>query len=97
MSPRFFTVCCLAVVLLAAPAADAGMISTPTPAPAVRLAAMGCAPGYYRDASGACIDYLDRSRVCPSGYFALSFPNGNGYRCVPTAWLNSRGWLGDLL
>jgi hypothetical protein len=97
MLPRFFIGCCLAVGLLAAPAAHAGPISAPRPASDVRLAAMGCAPGYYRDASGTCIDYLDKSRVCPAGYFALSFPNGNGYRCVPTAWLNSHGWLGDLL
>lgn len=94
---RAFTGCCLAVALLGAPAAQAGLISAPMPASELRLAAMGCGPGYLRDASGTCVDYVDRSRICPPGYFALSFPNGNGFRCVPTAWLNSHGWLGDLL
>jgi hypothetical protein len=94
---RYFTGCCLTALLLAASAAQAGLAPTRIPTSDILLAAMGCGPGYYREASGACVDYLDKSRICPPGYFAVSFPNGNGYRCVPTAWLNSRGWLGDLL
>jgi hypothetical protein len=96
VSLRFFTGCCLTVVLLAAPAAHAGMISASLPPSDVRLAAMGCAPGYNRDASGACIDFFDRNRTCQSGYFSVPFPRGNGYRCVPVAWLKARGWLSDL-
>jgi hypothetical protein len=94
---RYFTGCCVTALLLAAPAAQAGLTPARIPTSDIRLAAMGCGPGYYRDGSGACLDYLDKSRSCPPGFFAVSFPNGNGYRCVPTAWLNSRGWLGDLL
>ena len=95
MSPRTMTIGCLTALLLAAPA-HAGMTPTRLAASDIRAAAMGCGFGYRRDASGACIDTLDKSRICPSGYFALSFPNGNGFRCVPTTWLNARGWLGDL-
>jgi hypothetical protein len=97
MSPRFLTSCCLIAALLAASAAQAGLAPARIQTSDIRLAAMGCGPGYRLDASGACVDYLDRSRICPPGLFAVSFPNGNGYRCVPTAWLNSRGWLGDFL
>lgn len=93
---RSFTGCCLAAALLGAPAAQAGLISVPIPASGVRMAAMGCGLGYRRDASGACVGYLDRSRICPPGFFAESFPNGNGYRCLPNASLDSGGWLGDL-
>jgi hypothetical protein len=96
MSSRFLTGCCLTVALLAAPAAQAALTPARIHSADIRQVAMGCGLGYRLDASGACVDYLDKSRICPPGFFAVSFPNGNGHRCVPTAWLNSRGWLGDL-
>lgn len=94
---RSFTGCCLAAALLGAPAAQAGLISAPMPAFEIRLAAMGCGAGSSRDASGACVGFFDRSRTCPPGFFAVSAPTGNGYRCVPNDWLDSHGWLGDFL
>jgi hypothetical protein len=94
---RSFTGYCLAAALLGTPATQAGLTPLPIPASDVHLAAMGCGPGYLRDASGMCVDFLDKTRRCPPGFFAISFPNGNGYRCVSSAWLNAPGWLGDLL
>jgi len=94
---RYFTACCLTAALLAATAAQAALTPARIPTSDIRLAAMGCGPGYYRDASGMCVDSMDYTRSCPAGFFALSFPNGNHYRCVPAAWLNAPGWLGDLL
>ena len=96
MVTRSLTGCCLAAALLGAPAAQAGLIFAPIPASGVRMAAMECGPGDRREASGACVGYFDRSRTCSPGFFAESFPNGNGYRCLPNASLHSGGWLGDL-
>jgi hypothetical protein len=93
---RYVTGCCLSALVLAASTAHAGVAPVRIPNLDVRLAAMECGPGYYREASGACIDFLDKNRTCPSGYFSVPFPNGNGYRCVPVAWLKAHGWLSDL-
>lgn len=93
---RASMICCLTAVLLPAPAAHAGMTPARVAASDVRLAAQGCGLGSYRDAGGACIDRLDRTRNCGPGYFPLTFPNGNHYRCVPVAWLRASGWFGDL-
>jgi hypothetical protein len=76
-----FTSFCLAAALFAAPAAQA---------------AMGCGPGYRPDSTGVCVDYIDRWRKCPDTYFAESYPNGNGFRCVPSEWLREPGWLMDI-
>ena len=83
MLHRHFAGGCLALLLLGAPAAQAAMNAPlPTGAPAVHLAAAVCPPGYHFDVSGVCVDSMDYSRSCPPGTFALSFPNGNGYRCA---------------
>ena len=88
--------CCLAVVLGAPPAAQAALKpAAPIAASEFRLAAMACSFGYHLDVSGFCVDSMDYSRKCPPGYFAQSFPNGNGFRCIPAEWMRSSGWLGD--
>jgi hypothetical protein len=92
----FLTIGCLAAALFAAPVAQATMQpAAPIAISDIRLAAMGCGPGYRPDSTGVCVDYLDRWRSCPDGYFAEPYPNGNGYRCAPTEWLKEPGWLMD--
>ncbi|MGA2041840.1 MAG: hypothetical protein ABSG83_00555 [Roseiarcus sp.] len=85
----------LAATVLAAPARAALAPVVPAAAPGIRLAATACGLGYHRDVSGFCVDSMDYSRRCPPGYFPISAPNGNGYRCIPTQWMNAPGWLGD--
>ena len=87
---------CAAILILAAHAAQAGpepdMASTK-----IQLAAAQCGFGYHRDVSGYCVDSMDYKRICPPGFFAVTFPNGNGFRCVPTEWMDSPVWLGNVL
>ena len=98
MSSRHFTPLCLIALCLTTPGAEAALRPARLPAaPAVQLAAAQCSYGYHLDLSGYCVDSMDVSRSCPPTYFPLSFPNGNGYRCAPSEWLGSSGWLGGLL
>jgi hypothetical protein len=92
-----FTSFCLAAALFAASAAQAAMRPAALLAISdIRPAAMGCGPGYRPDSTGVCVDYIDRWRKCPDTYFAESYPNGNGFRCVPSEWLREPGWLMDI-
>lgn len=93
---RALAICCLTGLLIGGSSAEAAMAPARIAHSDLRLAAGGCGIGAYRDAAGACFDTLDRNRRCPAGYFPLTFPNGNHYRCAPNAWLDSRGWLMDL-
>lgn len=93
-----FARCFLAGSLLAASAAQAAMAPPPAIAPSdVRPAGETCGFGSRLDASGLCVDAMDYSRRCSPGLFAIPFPNGNGYRCVPGEWQRSSGWLSGLL
>jgi hypothetical protein len=96
MMLRALAVGCLTGLLATTSSAWAGMSPARIALSNMRPAAAGCGIGAYRDAAGACIDTLDWSRRCPAGFFPLTFPNGNHYRCAPNAWLSSRGWLMDL-
>ena len=51
--------------------------------------------GTHLDVSGYCVDSMDYSRRCPPGMFAVSAPNGNGFRCLPAEWADAPGWLGN--
>ncbi|MGO8834753.1 MAG: hypothetical protein ACLQE9_18290 [Roseiarcus sp.] len=93
---RAFAMCCLTGLLATASSAWAGMTPARVAPSEARLVAAGCGLGFFRDAAGACADALDKVRRCPGGYFPLTFPNGNHYRCVPTEWQYSRGWLMNL-
>jgi hypothetical protein len=97
MSHRYLAGCCLAALSLTPLAAQA----TPKPAALfarsdVRPVAAACSFGTHLDISGFCVDSMDYSRRCPPGDFAVSFPNGNGYRCLPAEWMQEPGWLGSL-
>ena len=54
-----------------------------------------CSFGTHLDVSGYCVDSMDYSRRCPPGMFAVSAPNGNGFRCLPAEWADAPGWLGN--
>jgi hypothetical protein len=84
----------LAAIAVATPA-RAALAPVAPAAPRIRLAAAACGFGYHRDVSGYCVDSMDYSRRCPAGYFAISAPNGNGFRCIPAEWMSEPGWLGD--
>jgi hypothetical protein len=46
-----------------------------------------CAPGYHIYSDGSCqSDNLIVDSRCPPSFTAQSFPNGNGYRCIPETW-----------
>jgi hypothetical protein len=96
MSLKYIANCCLSIAVLAVPTAQAATrpIGQRT-APFAQGASAQCSYGYRLDPSGFCVDSMNYSRTCPPTYFPLSFPNGNAYRCVPTEWLASSGWLGD--
>ncbi|WP_158812669.1 hypothetical protein [Methylocapsa sp. S129] len=96
MLHRYFAGCFLAAAFLAAPAQAAMKPVVETAATSdIALAGAACSYGYHLDVSGLCVDSMDYSRRCSPGLFAVQFPNGNGYRCVPTDWLRESGWLGD--
>ena len=88
--------CGLAALLFAPLAAAAA----PKPAALATIsdiqAAHACSFGTHRDVSGYCVDSMDYSRRCPPSTFAISAPNGNGYRCLPAEWMDEPGWLGSL-
>jgi hypothetical protein len=90
--------CLVAASLVVAPASQAAMRpATPAANVDVRLAGALCGFGSHLDATGLCVDTMDYSRRCPPGSFAISFPNGNGFRCLPGEWQRAPGWFGDLL
>jgi hypothetical protein len=97
MSPRNLAACIAALCLTAHGAQAAFMPPALPSASASELASAQCSYGTHRDPSGYCVDSMDYSRSCPPTYFALPFPSGNGYRCVPAEWMASSGWLGNLL
>jgi hypothetical protein len=87
-----------AAALVSAPASQAAMRpTTPTANVDVQRAGALCGFGSHIDATGLCVDTMDYSRRCPPGSFAISFPNGNGFRCLPGEWQSAPGWFGDLL
>jgi hypothetical protein len=47
-------------------------------------AAGGCGSGMHRSLVGVCRHDAVARRHCQPGFHAVSFPNGDGYRCVPT-------------
>ena|SRR5471032_2120837 len=97
MTHRNFMGAGLAALLLAAPAAQAAMSVAPPPSASnLRMTAAACSFGYHLDISGTCVDSMDYSRHCPPGYFPISYPNGDGYRCLPAEWQRSGSWLMDL-
>lgn len=49
----------------------------------VQLAAGGCGAGFHRDIAGTCTPNRIHRRSCQPGFHPESFPNGNGYRCIP--------------
>ena len=87
--------CGLAALLLAP------LTATAAPKPAALTAASdiqparSCSFGTHLDVSGYCVDSMDYARICPPRFFAISFPNGNGFRCLPVEWQRSAGWFGD--
>ena len=87
--------CCLAALSLAPAATQAA----PKPAAPIAISDVGlaraCSFGTHLDISGLCVDSMDYSRKCPPGFFAVSAPNGNGFRCLPAEWMEEPGWLGD--
>ena len=87
--------CLSALFLAAAPAQAALKPAAPIATSDVRQAT-ACGFGYHLDVSGFCVDSMDYSRKCPPGTFAVAFPNGNGFRCLPAEWMQSPGWLGDI-
>ena len=96
MLHRYFLGCLAAVSLSAALPAEAAM----KPAPQVSLSDVQrigatCEYGSHLDVSGYCVDSMDYARICPPRFFAISFPNGNGFRCLPVEWQRSAGWFGD--
>ena len=68
MSCTFAALAASAVMVLSATAADA---------------AGGCGAGFHRSAAGVCRHDAAPRRHCPAGFPAVSYPNGNGYRCRP--------------
>jgi hypothetical protein len=96
MLHHYFAGCLLAAAFLAAPAQAAMKPAAEIATSDIQPAGAACSYGYHLDVSGVCVDSMDYSRRCPSGSFAVSFPNGNGYRCAPAEWLRSPGWLGDI-
>lgn len=96
MLHHYFAGSLLAASLLAAPAQAAMQPAAEIAISDIRPAGAACSFGYHLDVSGVCADSMDYSRRCSAGFFAVPFPNGNGYRCAPAEWLRSYGWLGDL-
>ena len=97
MLHHLFAGCLVAASLCAAAPAQAAMRPALQPAASdIQRTGAECSYGYHLDISGVCVDSMDYSRICPPGLFAVSFPNGNGFRCVPTDWARSSGWLGDM-
>jgi hypothetical protein len=91
---RHLAGCTLALVWLAPIAAPAA----PKPAALTMTSDVKpahCSFGTHLDVSGYCVDSMDYSRRCPPGMFAVSAPNGNGFRCLPAEWADAPGWLGD--
>jgi hypothetical protein len=46
-------------------------------------AAGGCGAGFHRNLAGVCRHDAVPGRHCQPGFRAISYPNGNGYRCRP--------------
>jgi len=96
MSPFRLAGLLFACVGLAPVATNAAMAPrAPIAGAEVARAAAVCSYGTHLDVSGFCVDSMDYSRRCPPGDFAISAPNGNGYRCIPAEWMREPGWLGD--
>jgi hypothetical protein len=95
MLHRYIAAVGLGVVLLGAPAAQAAMSAAPPPSSSPTLVGATCSFGYHLDISGTCVDSMDYSRRCPPGTFAISYPNGDGFRCVPADWQRRGSWLMD--
>ncbi len=93
MLHRFLAGAGLAALLLSASAAQAAMSPASPPSTGPTLVGAACSFGYHLDISGTCVDSMDYSRRCPPGAFAVSYPNGNGFRCVPAEWQRSGSWL----
>ena len=73
-------------MLLAVTAADAAMLPPPAaayPTSNVLLTAGGCGAGFHRNLAGVCRRDAVARRHCQPGFHAISFPTGNGFRCVP--------------
>jgi hypothetical protein len=91
---RHLAGCALVALWLAPTAAPAA----PTPAALTMVSEIQpahCSFGTHLDVSGYCVDSMDYSRRCAPGMFAVSAPNGNGFRCLPAEWMDAPGWLGD--
>ena len=88
--------CGLAALLLAPAAAPAAPKPAALPVVSDVSPAKGaCSFGTHLDISGYCVDSMDYARICPPRFFAISFPNGNGFRCLPVEWQRAYGWFGD--
>jgi hypothetical protein len=98
MLHRYLAGCFLASSLFAAAPSHAATRAAPADAKSdIRLAGAICGWGSRLDVTGLCVDVMDYSRRCSPGSFAMSFPNGNGFRCVPGEWQSAPGWFSDLL
>ena len=96
MRRRYFLNCLAAAALCAALPAQAAMKPAPRAAASdVQRIGAACDFGSHRDVSGYCVDSMDYARTCPPRFFAISFPNGNGFRCLPVEWQRAPGWFGD--
>jgi hypothetical protein len=88
--------CLAAACLCATPPAQAAMKPAPQAAASdIQRVGATCNYGSHLDVSGYCVDSMDYARICPPRFFAISFPNGNGFRCLPVEWQRSPGWFGD--
>jgi hypothetical protein len=98
MLRRYLVGCLAAASLASTPASQAAMrLTAPATNVDVQHAGALCGFGSHLDATGLCVDTMDCSRRCPPGSFAISFPNGNGFRCLPGEWQSAPGWFNDLL